>query len=139
MGLMNRWTRQPARAAAQAPVSVASQQLRDETRRELLAMAVRETLRKNGIPAHWFATEMVSTLTAARQRGMQLRLVLREWQPQMLAYTVALQRAIEGKLLRMDPLSPAWLAGITWKFEPADAGQCPELPEFLPTQPMALR
>ena len=137
MGLIDRWTSRPPRARAHPPVSVASLQLRDETRRELLTMAVRETLRKNGIPAHWFATEAVSTLTPGRQRGMQLRLVFREWQPQMLAYTVALQRAIEGRLLRMDPLSPGWLAGITWKFEPSDDRQCPDLPDFLPTQPMA--
>ena len=113
MGLIDRWTNRPPRVNAHPPISVASQQLRDETRRELLTMAVRETLRKNGIPAHWFATEAVSTLTAARQRGMQLRLVFREWQPQMLAYTVALQRAIEGRLLRMDLQAIRIANGIT--------------------------
>jgi hypothetical protein len=125
---MDRWFARPRRVVAHAPMSVTSVQQRDETRRELLAIAVRDTLRKNGIPASWFATEMVSAMTSGRERGVQLRLVLREWQPQVLAYGVALQRAIEGKLRRMDPLSPAWLAGITWKFEPADDRLCPPLP-----------
>lgn len=128
MGLMDRWMPRPRRVVAHAPVSVASQQQRDETRRELVAMAVRDTLRKNGIPAQWFATEMVSAMTPARERGVQLRLVLREWQPQLLAHAVSLQRAIEGKLRRMDPLSPGWLAGVTWKFELADDSACPPLP-----------
>jgi hypothetical protein len=125
---MDRWFVRPRRVEEHAPVSIASQQQRDETRRELLAMAVRDTLRKNGVPAQWFATEMLATMTPARERGVQLRLVLREWQPQLLAYTVALQRAIEEKLRRIDPLSPAWLAGITWKFEPADDRLCPQMP-----------
>lgn len=128
MGIMDRWFGRPRRVVQHAPVSIASQQQRDETRRELLSMAVRDTLRKSGVPAQWLATEMVSAMTPGRERGVQLRLVLREWHPQLLAYTVALQRAIEGKLRRMDPLSPGWLAGITWKFAPADERVCPHLP-----------
>lgn len=101
---------------------------RDETRRELTSLAVRDTLRKHGIPAHWINAETHSTLGASRVRGIHLRLVVREWEPRLLAYTIALQRAIQARLIRLDPLSTAWMTGISWKFDVVDDGTCPALP-----------
>jgi hypothetical protein len=100
---------------------------------------------------------------------MHLRLVLREWQPRLLACSVALQRAVRTRVLRLDPLSPAWFTGVSWRFDLVDESGCPELPppeewqsaagtaatllqerdqafrgrgeasDFCPTQPMVLR
>lgn len=101
---------------------------RDETRRELLNLAVRETLRKHGIPQSWIQPEMPSAVTSQKVRGIHLRLLVREWQPDLLAYTVALQRAIQARLLRLDPLSVGWMTGISWQYDPVDASTCPALP-----------
>jgi hypothetical protein len=91
-------------------------------------MAVRDTLLKHGIPSHWISAEPVPAITNGRVPGMHLRLVVREWNPELLAYTVALQRAIQARLIRLDALSHSWMAGVSWKYEVVDDSTCPALP-----------
>lgn len=102
---------------------------RDATRRELASMALRDTLRKHGIPHGWIAGEASPVLTARKERGVHLRLVLRHWHPALPSCLVALQRSITSRLNRLDPLSCDWLVGISWKFELADEAACPTLPQ----------
>jgi hypothetical protein len=116
------------RAAAERQQRAPATVQQEDTRRELLAMAVRDTLRKHGIPQHWIKAETFSAVSATKGRGMHLRLVVRVWRPDMLAYTVALQRAILVRLIRLDPLSSSWAAGISWRYEPVDDSTCPALP-----------
>lgn len=129
MHFLPRWMR-PAtkRVSRPAVASGSSVGAADETRRELLAISVRDVLSRQGIPSHWIAAESHPALLSARLRGMHLRLVLREWQPELLAYTVALQKAVRDRLIRLDPLAATWLSGISWKFEPVDDSICPGLP-----------
>jgi hypothetical protein len=128
MQAIRRWLAGPAPSVTLGTTASTTALARDDTRRELLRMAVRDTLRKHGIPVEWVSAETSSRATRERERGMHLCLVLREWQPRLLEFTVALQKAIRSKLIRLDPLSPAWLAGISWKFEPHDEDLCPPLP-----------
>lgn len=128
MGLFQQWFDKPAVAASRSASGTGSESARDETRRELLSLAVRDTLRKHGIPTHWISAETHSAMTGNRVRGMHLRLVVREWQPKLLAYTVALQKAVQARLIRLDPLAPSWIAGVSWRFEVVDEAPCPELP-----------
>lgn len=127
MRLVPGWLAQKKVRAAQRDIAPATAQ-QELTRRELMEMAVRDTLRKHGIPQHWVKAETFSSLTASRTRGMHLRLVVREWRPDLLAYTVTLQRAVLVRLIRLDPLSPGWAAGISWRYEPVDDSTCPALP-----------
>lgn len=113
----------PAGAAVPAPTG------RDATRRELISMAVRDTLRKNGIPHEWVGVETGPAATARKERGMHLRLVVRHWHAALPGCVVALQRSVSARVARLDPLSCEWLVGISWKFEPADDSHCPALPE----------
>jgi hypothetical protein len=118
------------RPQAQAPApSAPALTSRDATRRELAAMALRDTLRKHGIPQGWIAGEASPVLTARKERGVHLRLVLRHWHPALPACLVALQKSIASRLNRLDPLSCDWLVGISWKFELADETACPALPQ----------
>ena len=119
--------RSPARAAAAA--STLGLDGRDATRRELVSMAVRDTLRRHGIPAEWIAAEASPVLTARKERGIHLRFVLRHWHPALPGCVVALQKNVCARLARLDPLSCEWLVGVSWKFEPADDRLCPALPE----------
>jgi len=94
---------------------------RDATRRQLLATAVRDTLRTQGIPAGWLATETLTAAIGGKERGMHLRLILRD--DRLLPYAVALQKDVTTRITRLDPLSAGWMAGISWKLEvPEDAG-----------------
>jgi hypothetical protein len=127
MRLMDRWFNKKPPVRPAPPVSRVDPS-RDDTRRQLLAMAVRDTLIKHGIPSHWISVEPVPAATSARVPGMHLRLVVREWNPDLLAYTVALQRAIQARLIRLDALSHSWIAGVSWKYEVVDDSTCPALP-----------
>ena len=91
-------------------------------------MAVRDTMRKSGIPPSWVGMEISPSATARRERGLHLRLVINSWQPRFFEYTVAFQRSIKERLLRLDPLAAAWMTGISWKVEIPDESPCPELP-----------
>ena len=101
---------------------------RDASRRELVAMAVSDALRKSGIPPTWITAETFPVMTAQRQRGMHLRLLVREWQPTLLDYGAALQKLIRMRVSRLDPLSSLWLTDVTWKFDLVDDANCPMLP-----------
>jgi hypothetical protein len=127
MGLMQRlFERKQTPSKISGPAAATPQ--RDEIRRELLNLAVRETLRKHGIPQSWIQADMRPALTTQQLRGIHLRLLVREWQPDLLSYTVGLQRAIQARLLRLDPLSIGWMAGISWQYDPVDDSTCPSLP-----------
>lgn len=115
-------------------LQVASQ---EQTRRELIAMALRDTLKRHGLAPGCIAAEGVPSVAPGRQRGMHVQLVFRDWQPSLLAYVVALEAAVRGRLERLDPLSPSWIAGVSWRFEPTDRTQWPQLPTAVPGQAAA--
>ena len=100
----------------------------NDARRATLALAVRDTLRRNGIPGEWIHAEVNPVLTRRNLRGLQLRLVARHWNPALASCVVALQKSIVTRLERLDPRCCEWLAGIAWKFEPEDDSLCPALP-----------
>ena len=129
---MNLIARLLGRSKAHPPrrnLSVPVQADRDATRRELVAMAVNDTLRKHGIPPSWITAEGSPATTLRKQRGLHLRLVVREWQPRLLDHGVALQKSVRARIMRLDPLSSEWLTGISWKLEPVDEAVCPALPD----------
>ena len=101
---------------------------RQQTRRELLSMALRDTLKKNGIPQSWISVETQVALTNTRERGIHLRLVLHECQPGVVQYAIPLQRAVTARLHRLDPLSASWMTGVSWRFAVSDTSLPPELP-----------
>jgi hypothetical protein len=99
---------------------------RDATHRQLLVMAVQDTLRTHGIPATWLTTETLTAAIGAKKRGMHLRLILRD--SRLLPYAMDLQKSVHARIARLDPLSPSWMAGISWKLEVAGDGPCLQLP-----------
>lgn len=100
----------------------------EQTRRELIAMALRDTLKRHGLAPGCITVEGVTSVSPGRHRGMHIQLVFRDWQPSLLSYVVALEAAVRGRLERLDPLSPSWIAGVSWRFEPTDRTLWPRLP-----------
>jgi hypothetical protein len=99
---------------------------REATHRQLLVTAVKDTLRTHGIPATWLTVETLTAAISAKERGMHLRLILRD--ARLLPYAVDMQTSIHARISRLDPLSPAWMAGISWRLEVAD-GSSLQLPD----------
>ena len=113
--------RRPAPTRAQAQMRAAAGQPaqpdRDASHRELLVMAVRDTLRKYGIPPSWIGAETLTATINGKERGMHLRLLLRHWEPRLLVHVMALEKSVRARVRLLDPLSPAWVAGISWKLD----------------------
>lgn len=98
------------------------------TRRELLRVVLRDTLTRHGIPAAWIAAEVLPTTSQSGERGVHWRLVIRHWDPRLLACTIALQHALIKRITTFDPLASNWLTGISWQFALDDESRCPPLP-----------
>lgn len=119
----------PARETA--PVSLPtlpSVSDRDGAHREIAALALRDVLRKFGVPPTWITANPQVSTTARRGRGIHLHLTVREWQPHLLIFLVNIERQVRARTLRLDPFASEWLTGVSWKFELVDESECPALP-----------
>ncbi len=102
---------------------------RTTTRRELLRMLTRDTLRFAGIPETWIETQVLLEPGTTGRTLMHLRLVLKHWHPEFQKYLVAFQRRLMGEIERYEPDAREWVTSITWQL--AMEEQCPylELPD----------
>jgi hypothetical protein len=98
------------------------------SRRELLRVALRDTLNRHGIPASWISAEVFATSSRTGERGVQWRLIVKHWDPRLLACSIALQNALIKRAISFDPLATNWLTGISWQFQLEDESKCPALP-----------
>lgn len=96
-----------AEAAASSPAGM---------RREMLRMALRDTLVRHGIPPHWIGAEMVVDQAEGAERGMHLRLLIKHDEPRLLAHGFALQHSLFKRIELFDPGTSQWLRGISWQF-----------------------
>lgn len=125
----------PARPAQAAPASVgpaSSQNLSTSingTRRELLRVVLRDTLGKHGIPAAWITCEMLVASGKGRELGMHMRLIIKHWDPRLLAHGVAFQKSLRARLASFDPMANHWFMGVSWQFALVDDSACPQMPE----------
>lgn len=128
MEFIAKFFKKPSPAIADKRASRLDLMTRDQTRREILAMAVRDTLKKHGIPAKTVTSDALASNAGGRADGVHLLLVFREWNPALLPYLVSLEHTVLARLSRLDPLSRTWLAGVSWRFEPEQPLQWPKLP-----------
>lgn len=117
----------PARAA-HAPHAVDDFDAQVNTRRELLRIRTRNTLRLSGVPESWIEAQVLLEPAGGRT-FMHLRLVVRHWDPRLLQYAVALQRKLMEEIERIDPQAAQWLLSIVWAFPPELACPFPDLPQ----------
>lgn len=54
---------------------------------------------------------------------MHLRLILRD--SRLLPYAMDMQKTIHARITRLDPLSPVWMAGISWRLDVAGDSSVP--------------
>lgn len=97
-------------------------------RKDLLRVALRETLTRNGIPPGWITAEMLRTNSPKREPGMHVRFLLQHWEPRVLIHGVALEQDFLQRLLALDPQAQTWLTGFSWQFALEDNSACPALP-----------
>lgn len=95
------------------------------TRRELVRMLTRDSLRFSGIPDGWMESQVLLELGRGGQTFIHLRLVVKHWDERLLQYTAAFQRRLRAEIERFEPTAREWLLSITWQYEVDD--ECPYL------------
>lgn len=97
-------------------------------RKDLLKLAMRDTLTRNGIPPTWLAVDLLRTTSAKKEAGLHVRFLVRHWEPRLLQHGVALEKEFTHRLLLLDPQARGWLMGFSWQFALDDTSACPGLP-----------
>jgi len=99
-------------------------------RRELLRAALRETLKRHGIPPTWISAEtLVASARGVAQKGIHWRLLIKHWDPELLTCSVAFQQSLVSRLMALDANAATWLMGISWQFALPDESVCPPMPQ----------
>lgn len=89
------------------------------SRKQLLAVVLKETLLRNNVPAAWIGIEFFRTMdrSGARTDGIHVRLLVREGQPELSGRLLALERDFRKRLTVIDHQAIEWLQGVSWQFE----------------------
>ncbi|MBK0391826.1 hypothetical protein [Ramlibacter algicola] len=98
-----------------------------DMRRELLRLALRQSLIRNGIPVHWIGVEAIEMPVPGAP--LHVRLVVQHWDERLLRHAIAFQDDLEQRLLAVDPLARTWLRGFSWQYEWPDGVPRPSLPD----------
>ena len=96
-------------------------------RRELLRLALRQSLSRNGIPVHWIGAEAVEV--PGPGNPLHVRLLVQHWDDRLPKLFLAFQEDFEQRLLAVEPLARTWLRGFSWQFQLVDRTPHPRLPE----------
>ena len=100
------------------------------SRKQMLAIVLRETLLRNTVPSGCVGMEFFRTMdrSGARTDGIHVRLVLRDLHDELAGRIVALERDFRRRLAAIDWRAAEWLQGVSWQLElpeeqeAADAG-----------------
>jgi hypothetical protein len=115
-------------ARTASPQSRSSAPSATSARRELLRAVLRKTINGYGIPVEWIGAEVLLATSHGQEPGVHLRLLMRHWDPRLLAHAVALQNGLVAKVLEADPLASNWLMGVSWQFALPNERACPSMP-----------
>ncbi|MBE7368545.1 hypothetical protein [Ramlibacter pallidus] len=97
-------------------------------RKDVLRVALRDLMLRNGIPATWLSAEMLRTSTSQKDAGMHMRFLVRHWEPRLMLHAPALEQDFLHRLNILDPQASKWLVGMSWQFALDDRSICPPLP-----------
>jgi len=107
--------------ADQPPQSDQSSKVADhakarDTRRELVQVVLRDTMRKHGVPSDWVDCRILSVMTRERKAGMHVQFLVRQGDEQLLNYVHAFQEAFWEEILKFEPQARDWLFSVAWQF-----------------------
>lgn len=90
---------------------------RGSSRREVVHIVLRETMRQHGIPSDWIEGRTLSMVSSHKATGTYVTLVVRDGFDRLLPYVPAFQASFRKALERFDPRVGEWLRGLAWQFE----------------------
>ncbi|HZY20189.1 MAG TPA: hypothetical protein VFE82_17090 [Ramlibacter sp.] len=99
-----------------------------QLRRELVQVALRDALRRNGIPEHLLQAEALRAQAADGSAAVYIRLRVLEWDHRLMAHAMAFQQELEKRVMTLDRGAGQWLLGVTWQLALAEGSYRPALP-----------
>lgn len=96
--------------------------------RELVSVALRDTLIRHGIPTGWVSVDTQSAIGARGEPHCHVRLLLRHWDPRLMEHAVAFQKSFASRISLLDANQHAWLRGISWQFAMPDEETRQQMP-----------
>lgn len=120
------------------PDSGSSQPSRNATRRELVQVVLRDTMRKHGVPSDWVECRILSSVTRTGRQGLHVNFVVRKAHDRLLTYVFAFQDSFERELTRYEPRARDWLLSIGWEFQDFDPAEMPDPQSWVQSAPAPL-
>lgn len=102
---------------------------RNDVRRELIRVVLKDTLRHHGIPFGWLACEVIIIARAPGEEELNIQLVMMKWNELLLRYAPAMQQQLLLGLDRFDPLVDHSKYIVSWRFSPDCACPFTVMPE----------
>ncbi|HZY18159.1 MAG TPA: hypothetical protein VFE82_06725 [Ramlibacter sp.] len=103
---------------------------RESTRRELVKVVLRETMRRHAVPSDWLDCRILPVITSKRTSGMHVQLVVLQGQGNLLGYIPAFQSSFMAEIEKFEPRAWDWLLSISWQFAGITASTGGSLPAF---------
>lgn len=98
---------------------------RNATRRELVQVVLRDTMRKHGVPSDWIECRVLSAITRSGRPGLHVNFVVRKAHDRLITYVFAFQDSFERELARYETRAD-WLLSLGWEFVGVDAAAMPD-------------
>lgn len=111
-----------------APSATAAAHVARSAAREILRLALRETLLRNGIPGGWISVEGLRSQDGSGVQGTHVRLRLHHWDTRLLRCLVALEKDFARRLALLDGAKVLRVQGVSWAFALPDTCAVPPLP-----------
>ena len=89
---------------------------RTASRRELVHVVLRDTMRKHGIPSDWIECRVLSVASENRVSGVHVQFIVRNGEDRLIKYVHAFQNSFRAELAKYDPRAD-WLLSVSWQFE----------------------
>jgi hypothetical protein len=87
-----------------------------DTRRELVQVVLRDTMRKHGVPSDWIDCRILSVRSRQRREGVHVQFLVRQGDEQLLQYVHAFQESFWDEVLKFEPQAREWLFSVAWQF-----------------------
>lgn len=128
MGLLNKIFKGPDRSGpeSEAPTGTRFEESddrdedsiqRESSRRELVKLVLRESMRRHAVPSDWIEGRMLPVVNSRRRSGMHVQLVVKQGQSRLLNYIPAFQSSLMAEVEKYDPRAWDWLLSISWQFD----------------------
>jgi len=89
---------------------------RNGARRDLVKLALRDTIRKFGVPPDWIDCRTLSVVNREQQHGMHVQFLVRKSDRQVMNYIHAFQESFWKETESIDPQARQWLFSVGWEF-----------------------